>query len=325
LRYNSGGSLGDVVDMAGTFIGRNAVVQVKSNHAAPNTLRAQGTDTAIYKGPLAIMISEGSASASEILAAAMQDYKRAVIVGTTSYGKGTVQKMISLDEIVDPMTRYQLQNDTSVSDASIGSIKMTMEKFYRVNGGSTQLKGVTPDIILPDVNEYEDEDMGERHNKSALPWDEIPAASYTPVNSVGNLEQLADQSKSRVKNSLAFKLIDENAAYVKKHKDNNIVSLSESKYKKEQEEVNAMSKKLEDMRKNATDMELTNPSADMDKVNLDSASITKNKDWLKNLSKDIYIAETVNIVTDMARPFSKSSGSADDTENMSGKSRRKKK
>ena len=309
LRYNSGGSLGDVVDMAGTFVGRNAVVQVKSNHAAPSTLRAQAADTALYSGPLAIMISEGSASASEILAAAMQDYKRAVIVGSTSYGKGSVQKMVSLDDMIDPMTRLQMQNDTGNPDGfTIGSIKLTMEKFYRVNGGSTQLKGVTPDIVLPDLNEYEDEDMGERHNKSALPWDEIPAASYRATNSIGNLEQLADLSKSRVKTNQTFNLIDENAAYIKKRRDNNVVSLNENQYRKQQEEVNAMSKKLEELQKNSTKMELTNIGADLEKINIDSASITKNKEWLKNLGKDIYISETVNILNDLSKQTMKVNG-----------------
>jgi len=302
LRYNTGGSLGDVVDMAGTFIGRNPVVQVKSNHGAPNQLRAQGSDSALYSGPLAIMINEGSASASEIMAACMQDYKRAVIVGATSWGKGSVQRMVSLDDVLDPMTRLQLQADSGGSDGQfLGSVKMTQEKFYRVNGGSTQLKGVTPDILLPDTYEYEDDDMGERKNKSALPWDEIPPVAYTPSNSIKDLKQIEEMSRKRIKNSEMFNLIDENAAFVKKRKEENVVPLNEKEYRKDQKEVTNMSKKLEDQQKELEKLDVVNIKADLERINLDSASVAKNKEWIKNLSKDIYISETVNIINDIAR------------------------
>ena len=300
LRYNSGGSLGDVVDMSGIFIGKNPVVQVKSNHASPSVLKAQAADSPLYSGPLAVMISGNSASASEILAAVLQDYKRAVIVGSTSYGKGSVQKMVSLDDMIDPMTRLQFTDEKNGSDGfSIGALKLTMEKFYRVNGGSTQLKGVTPDITLPDLYEYEDDDMGERHSKSALPWDVIPAANYKPTNSIVNLKQLAQNSENRVNNNAIFKLIDENAAQVKKRKDNNVVSLNEAQYKKEQEQLNSLSKRIEEAQKKATLLEMINLDADKERINLDSASVKKNTDWLKNISKDVYICETVNIINDL--------------------------
>jgi carboxyl-terminal processing protease len=302
LRNNGGGSLGDVVDMAGLFTGRGPVVQVKSNHAAPSVLPAPGGAT-LYTGPMAIMVNENSASASEILAAAMQDYKRAVIVGATTYGKGTVQKMVDVDQMVDPMTRLRMLNDTEGAQGkSIGAVKLTMEKFYRVNGGSTQLKGVTPDIAIPDFYDgYDDEDLGERHNKSALPWDVIPAAAYKPTNSVGNLQQLASLSKSRIAANPTFKVIQENSEYFKKRKDENIVSLNETKYRKDQEEVNARSKKMEELQKKAVLLELTNPKEDLTKINQDTSSVSKNKDWLKNLSKDIYISETVNIINDLKK------------------------
>jgi len=303
LRNNGGGSLGDVVDMAGIFIGKGPVVQVKGSHAAPSVLRAQPADSAMYSGPMAIMVNEGSASASEILAAALQDYKRAVIVGATTYGKGTVQKMVDLEQMIDPMTRLQMINDTAGAlGSSIGSLKLTMEKFYRVNGGSTQLKGVTPDIEIPDAYDaYDDEDLGERHNISALPWDEIPAASYKESNSVGNVHTLAALSESRIKANPTFKLIQENSEYLKKKRENSEVSLNESKYRKEQEELNAISKKQEELQKKAILLDMANAPADMDRINADSTSITKNRDWLKNLGKDIYISETVNIVNDMPK------------------------
>jgi carboxyl-terminal processing protease len=114
LRYNGGGSLGDVVDMAGIFLGKGPVVQVKSGRSNPNVLRSRPYDTAMYSGPLAIMVNQNSASASEILAAVLQDHNRAIIVGSTTYGKGTVQKMVSLDDMIDPMTRLNMMNDITL-------------------------------------------------------------------------------------------------------------------------------------------------------------------------------------------------------------------
>lgn len=304
LRRNGGGSLGDVVDIASLFVGKGPVVQVKSNNASPSVLRTRSDDSILYTGPLAIMVNGGSASASEILAAALQDYKRAVIVGSMTFGKGTVQKMVDLDQMVDPVTKMMLmKSDTDESQsASLGAVKLTMEKFYRVNGGSTQLKGVRPDVVIPDdYGMFDDDDIGERQHKSALPWDEIPAANYKPINSVGNVKDLAALSESRVQSNPVFKLKQENSEYFKKKREDNRISLNEVKYKKEQDELTARSKKLEEIMKKNELLELTNPMADMEKINLDSASIAKNKEWLKNLSKDNYIYETLNILNDLPK------------------------
>ncbi len=302
LRGNGGGSLPDVVEMAAIFVGKGPVVQVKNSNSSVTTLRSSITDTAIYSGPMAVMVNQGSASASEIMAAAMQDYKRAVIVGAPTYGKGTVQKLLSLDEMLNPMTRMQLANDTGSSDPSIGTLKLTMEKFYRVNGGSTQLKGVRPDIELPDAfTEIDDEDMGERKQKSALPYDEIPAATIRSSNAVTNVDQLAMMSKSRVAANPTFSLIARTAAQRKKKMDDNTVSLNEAQYRKEQEETNTINKQLEELQKKATDLNVANLAADKERVNLDSATTTRNKEWLKRVSKDIYISETVNILGDLSK------------------------
>ncbi len=302
LRGNGGGSLGDVVEMSGIFVGKGPVVQVKNSNAAVNVLRSQVTDTAIYSGPFAIMVDEGSASASEILAAAMQDYKRAIIIGAPTYGKGTVQKMVPLDEMLNPMTRIQLQNGADSADPNIGSLKLTMEKFFRVSGGSTQLKGVVPDIQLPDAYDYiDDDELGERRNKSALAYDEIPAATYNKSNKVYSVDQLAKMSKSRVEVNPIFKLIEQNSEVRKKKMDNNTVALNEKQYRKEQEEMKALNKKMDEITKSAATLEMSNIAADNSRINEDSSSITKNKDWLKGISKDIYIAETVNIVNDLAK------------------------
>ena len=303
LRYNGGGSLNDVVEMSGIFVGRGPVVQVKSGHSSPSVLRSRGYDTAIYSGPLAIMVDQSSASASEILAAAMQDYGRAVIVGSTSFGKGTVQKMVSLDDMIDAPTRLALaQNAETEGGGSLGSIKLTMEKFYRVNGGSTQLKGVKPHIDMPDPYDgYDEEELGERHNKSALAWDEVPSVSYKATNSITNLNDVVAMSNARIAANPTFQLISENSHLIKKKRDENKVSLNEAQYRKDQEETNAISKKLEELQKNATPLEVINPKEDLAKINLDTASVTKNKEWLKALGKDIYIAETVNIINDIKK------------------------
>jgi carboxyl-terminal processing protease len=186
--------------------------------------------------------------------------------------------------------------------SSLGSLKLTMEKFYRVSGGSTQRKGVTPNIDLPDPYDgYDEDELGERHYKSSLPWDEIPAVSFKPTNSIPNLNEVVSMSNARIAANPTFQLISENSRVIKKKREDNTVSLNEVKYKKEQEEINAISKKLEELQKNATPLTVTNPAEDMARVNMDTASVAKNKEWLKALGKDIYIAETVNIIDDMKK------------------------
>jgi len=304
LRYNGGGSLSDVVDMAGLFIDKGPIVQVKSSDAAP--MKLQDNDKgALYSGPLAIMVNEGSASASEIMAAAMQDYKRAVIVGTPTYGKGTVQKVISLDEMLDPITRMRMQasslssNGKGGAQGQLGALKITVQKFYRINGGSTQLKGVTPDVQLPDP--YAAIDMGERRDKSALPWDEIAPADYEPAPNPVNGATLAALSATRVKNNAIFGLIQANAEKLKKQQDDNTAFLDEADYRKELDEANATSKKLEELQKKGTPLTITNIQEDLKRINTDSLSTARNADWIKNLKKDIYLSETVNIINDLSK------------------------
>jgi len=306
LRNNGGGSLSDVVDMAGLFTGNGPVVQVKSSDAAPMTLSATNKG-AIYDGPMAVMINENSASASEIMAAALQDYKRAVVVGSNSYGKGTVQKVIPLDEFMDPLKRMQLETQSIATgtkgevenNSSLGSLKVTVQKFYRVSGGSTQLKGVTPDVPLPDP--YELINQGERHDKAALKWDEIAKANYAPVPNSVNTADLAAMSKARVQSNPTFALIQENAKRLKKQEEDNTYSLTETGYRKELDEANATSKKLDELQKKTNPLEYTNLKDDLTRINADSLSITTNTNWLKNLKKDIYISETVNIINDMVK------------------------
>lgn len=172
LRNNGGGSLYDVVQMVGFFIPEGPIVQVKDREGNPSILRDRDRSV-LYDGPLAVMVNEFSASASEIFAAAIQDYGRGIVIGSSStYGKGTVQRNIGLD---------QANGMFSKDMGEIGTLKLTLQKFYRINGGSTQLKGVTPHIILPD--QYENLKYREKDNPDALPWDEIQKASYPIVGS----------------------------------------------------------------------------------------------------------------------------------------------
>jgi len=309
LRNNGGGSLTDVVDMAGLFIGRGPVVQVRANGNQSVTLKSQNA-APIYSGPLAIMVNNGSASASEIMAAAMQDYGRAVIIGSNTFGKGTVQKLVSLDQVMSPsvrdqiITAFNLAKGGGADYAGVGSLKLTIQKFYRVNGGSTQLKGVTPDIILPDAYEQLD-NIGERRDKSALPWDKISAADYRLWSSPPDLAALRSASAKRVDANETFKIIRQTADRLKAQQDNNIVPLNEAKYAAKQKESEALSKKLDELNKTPGSIVVKNLQEDLARVNIDTASRTKNADWLKALKKDVYIAETANVLNDWITSASK--------------------
>ncbi|MCB9045933.1 MAG: carboxy terminal-processing peptidase [Chitinophagales bacterium] len=293
LRYNGGGSLNDVVNMGGLFIDEGPIVQVRSSHSSPAMLEDRQPGT-LYDGPMAIMINQGSASASEIMAAAMQDYKRAVIVGSRSFGKGTVQKVISLDEYLKFSDKIAARS----SDEPLGALKLTIQKFYRINGGSTQLKGVTPDIELPDP--YTHLDVGERKDEAALKWDEIPAAKYNTVSDPVNVSKLAALSKERVSHNETFALIEQNAERIKKQENDKTYSLNEKKFREEMKEANETAERMKELEEKATKLTVVNPKEDMAKVNMDSSTIAKNEEWLKTLQKDVYIAETVNIINDMA-------------------------
>jgi carboxyl-terminal processing protease len=302
LRNNGGGSLTDVVDMAGIFVGKGPVVQVRASGNQSVTLKSQNSEP-LYTGPLAIMVNNGSASASEIMAAAMQDYGRAVIIGTNTFGKGTVQKLVSLDQFVNSSMRDQIINAFNKAKGGeaqydgVGSLKLTIQKFYRVNGGSTQLKGVTPDIVLPDAYEQL-ENIGERRDKAALPWDKISAADYRLWDAPPALASLRSGSEKRVSANETFKIIKQTGDRLKAQQDNNTVSLNEEKFLAKQKETEDLSKRLEALDKIASPIKVVNVKSDLARVNIDTTSKAKNADWLKALKKDVYIAETANVLND---------------------------
>ncbi|MCW3467446.1 carboxy terminal-processing peptidase [Chitinophaga nivalis] len=284
LRFNGGGSLQDVVQMAGLFIPEGPVVQVRSRGGDAVVLRDRDKNVQ-YDGPLAIMVNEYSASASEILAAAMQDYKRAVVIGSTqTFGKGTVQRLFNLDDF------YPVKDG-----GSLGALKLTQQKFYRANGGSTQLKGVASDIVLPDPY-YE---VAERKDSDALVWDEIPRAAFTPWYNPVNTESLKKNSEKRMAGSPAFKLLNENLTTLKKLEKQETYSLNLQTYKAEQKTNTAALKKYDAVNDKVKELSIVNIKADMDKLGNDSTKIARNKDWLKIRTKDIYLDEAVNVMNDL--------------------------
>ncbi len=287
LRNNGGGSLYDVVQIAGFFITDGPIVQVKDRDGNPNILRDRDRSV-LYDGPLAVMVNEFSASASEIFAAAMQDYNRGIVVGSTStYGKGTVQRNIGLDR------ETSLTQGTS---SELGTLKLTLQKFYRINGGSTQLKGVTPNIVIPDQYEYLK--YREKDNPDALPWDEIQKASYTPVNDIFNLSMVRQSSMSRIQANPSFKAIEESLALLEKENDREY-SLNINKYRAEQQRIRDAVKKIEELNKSQQALNLKLLPQDEKRLSSDADKLERRLQWTKNLSKDIYLGETVNVVNDM--------------------------
>ncbi len=287
LRFNGGGSLGDAIDIAGLFVPQGPVVQVRSRNGEVNVLNDRNKSVA-YDGPLAIMVNEYSASASEILSAAMQDYKRAVIVGSQStYGKGTVQRMFDLNEFLSPSARNKF--------GDLGSVKLTIQKFYRINGGSTQLKGVTPDIILPDPYF----DVAERKDSDALKWDQIEKANYTAWQNPVDVDYLKKNSETRVAGNEAFKIIDENIVAVKKIEDEKEIPLNITAYKGLQKKNDSAQSRLDKLKTVLPKLSVNNVAQDMTMISKDSIQTKTNRSFLDSYRKDAYLDETVNVVNDM--------------------------
>lgn len=286
LRNNGGGSLYDVVQMVGLFIEAGPIVQVKDRDGKPQVYFDRDRSV-LYDGPLAVMVNEFSASASEIFAAAIQDYNRGIIIGSTStYGKGTVQRNIGLDKIIGFVE----------PNSDLGTIKLTLQKFYRINGGSTQLKGVNSDVNLPDLYEYSK--MREKDEPDALPWDEIQKADFNPWKYSLNLEPVKKSSNDRIKNSQAFNVIRENAKWIADQNDK-IYTLNLKKYQEEQKELKVAVKKIESNAKLSTEIDVAALADDLKKYDYDTNKLERFKAWIKGLRSDIYLEEAVNVINDM--------------------------
>lgn len=292
LRGNGGGSLPEVVKMVGLFIPEGPVCVVKGREDKPYQWKDKDPSV-LYSGPLTVMVDEFSASASEIFAAAIQDYKRGIIIGSTStYGKGTVQRTISLN----PDSDNPLFANRKVED--LGSVKLTLQKFYRINGGATQLRGVTPDIIIPDRLEYLK--FREKDNTAALPWDEIGKADYKTWTSNISNEAVVNFAQHQIDKDENIKKIQH---YIKWMNDNNdkAYSLNLKKYKEEEKEAKEKGKELDDLFKLKKDLMVKNISADTAAINVTKDKIEKNNQWLKRVSADFYIDESVKVMNSMIK------------------------
>ncbi|MFT6995687.1 MAG: carboxyl-terminal processing protease [Maribacter sp.] len=286
LRDNGGGSLKTVVEMAGLFIKDGPVVQVRSGGEKKDVYDDKD-ERVQWDGPLVILVNELSASASEILAAAMQDYKRGIVIGSKqTFGKGTVQNVIPLSNIV-----------RSNEHGDLGAIKLTTQKFYRINGGSTQLEGVKSDVVVPDKYSYID--LGEKDQSNPLKWDKISPAEYTLWDGYIDYDKTIANSNKRMEGNPQIKLIEENAKWLKAEQDETDISLNYKTYKEEQEKDREHSdfyKKLSDY-----DSKLTFESLkyEQELFTKDSVLREKRDRWHKNLAKDVYVEEAVNVLEDL--------------------------
>lgn len=278
LRNNGGGSLGDVIDMAGLFIEDGPVTLVKSNDNKIDYLGDDNKDV-LWNGPLTIMVNENSASASEILAAAMQDYKRAAIIGTPTYGKGTVQRIFDLND-------------------NFGSVKITIQKFYRINGTTTQLMGVTPDIIIPDRYRYLE--LGEKENEFALSSDKINAAPYKiTLDFSHDIKEAKEESDKRIAASTLFNEIDVLAKKIKAQTTKTHFTLNLEEYRAEMAQMEADNKRYSEITKQIEPYKFYNTSEDDKQLKGDDTKIRMKQDWNKSFEKDAYIQEAVNVLKDL--------------------------
>jgi carboxyl-terminal processing protease len=288
LRDNGGGSLDDVVDIAGYFIDRGPVVQVHSRNENPY-IREDYDPNVYWDGPLVVLVNKFSASASEILAAALQDYEKAVIVGSThSFGKGTVQTMLDLDNSIPP---------TYSGMKPFGAIKLTIQKFYRIDGGTTQLQGVIPDIILPDA--YTHSELGEKDLDYPLAWSNIEPAQYTQYKAnEPAMRKVVSLAKDRITLDTNFTKIENYTLRLKELRDKTSVSLNMEDYKSDRKSREEEAKKLTDLGKKELDFNISSLKADIPALESDTTQTNRVKTWHGDLKKDIYLNEAINVIRD---------------------------
>ena len=288
LRNNGGGSLKTVVDITGFFIEKGPVVQVKSIGGRKEVLR-DNDPSILWDGPLVVLVNEFSASASEILAAALQDYNRAIILGSKqTYGKGTVQNIVDLNNVISGNTYGDL-----------GSLKITTDKFYRVNGGSTQLEGVKSDIIFP--NRYSYVDIGEKDLENPLSWDKIDPARYNNSGKIFNYSKVISDSKERINNNEYFTVIDEHASWIKSQQDDKIVSLDYLTYKDNLESSKSQNNKLKRIEEFKSPYIFQWNNINEKEDNSYNDDIKEKRDrWIESLKKDIYVNEAMNLLRDLS-------------------------
>ena len=291
LRNNGGGSLPAVVDMAGLFLKDGPIVQVRST-GKPKEVLKDRDKSITWDGPLVILVNEISASASEIMAAAMQDYKRAIIIGSKqTYGKGTVQNVMDLNNVV---------RNNSAGD--LGALAITTQKYYRINGGSVQLEGVKSDVKVPGRFSYIN--VGEKDRENPLPWDEIDAADYTVWDSYFDYDKTINKSKERMSNNEQLKLIDENAKWVKSKIDETIVSLNYKEYKAANEMNELESRRFDAISNYKTNLTFESLAYEKNLFKSDTTDLKEKRErWHQSLSKDVYIEEALNVLEDLKMSY----------------------
>lgn len=284
LRNNGGGSLKTAIEISGLFIDKGPIVQVKYRGEKP--VVKNDIDPKIqWDGSLVVLVNEFSASASEIFAAAMQDYKRAVIIGgNQTYGKGTVQNILPINQF----TKYK---------KDLGYIKMTIQKFYRVNGGSTQIEGVYSDIIMP--SRYSYMKFGERDLEGALIWDKVPQANYIQTNSYENFADVVYNSNQRIASNTQFKLVNEYAKWLKENQDDSSYSLNYKAFAKENEVQEKEAEKFKSVFKYNSKLKFLSPKYELPLLKKDTTLADKRTAWHKNLSKDMYVSEALNVLSEL--------------------------
>ncbi|WP_246118460.1 carboxy terminal-processing peptidase [Apibacter muscae] len=288
VRNNGGGSLSEVLDITGLFVGSGPVVQVKDSNGKIKVLETKEKEI-VWDGPLVVMTNELSASASEILAGALQDYKRAVIVGPEqTYGKGTVQTIYPLDRF-------------SMGDDKYGALKVTIQKFYRINGSSTQLRGVNSDIVIPDILTYSD--IFEKSQKFALPWDQISTTQYTTWQGTPKIDYtyIKEKSKERLKGSSYISSIEAIGNWTKELDKIDKISLSYDKFMDEMEKRSQQGKKYEKDITFDAKIKVEAPSYELVKFKQDTVLKAKREDWYKGMKKDFNLRESINVLNDIIK------------------------
>ncbi len=286
VRDNGGGSLKTVVDITGLFIEQGPVVQIKSAGTKKEVLYDRNPKVQ-WDGPLVVLVNNFSASASEILAAAIQDYKRGVVIGSKqTYGKGTVQNVIDLNQFI---------RGNSIGD--LGALKTTTQKFYRINGGSTQLEGVSSDIVLPDRYSYIN--IGERDLDNAMPWSKIDPASYSTWNKQLHVDKAIQNSKIRLAYNEHFQLIDKSAQWTKERRDATVYPLQLEKFQKDQAALEEASKTFKIINEYTNNLVFKPIGYDLALMKTDESFKEKRERWFENLAKDIYVEEALNILDDL--------------------------
>jgi carboxyl-terminal processing protease len=293
LRGNGGGALDDAEKMSGLFIEKGPLVQLKDRNSPPQV--HEDRDASIsYQGPLVILVNALSASSSEILAAAMQDYRRAIIIGGEhTFGKGTVQVMLDLDRYLPAeMVRYK----------PLGAITLTVQKYYRITGASTQYQGVIPDIILPDLYSYLD--VGEKSMPYSLPWDTISALSFTPwKNQFRDLTEIKARSRQRLNNSVRFIQIAANISRLKKQHEKTTATLNLKQFQTEQDNLFQEAEKF-----SREQVEFPYIQARLLETAADSTTAAKatqelkRKEWISDLQRDPIVEEATQVLYDWFTP-----------------------